>query len=54
MWVLFLFDDEVEFGPFRFNMFPLTDRGGENMTQANSQGFYEGLETFDKERPESL
>lgn len=34
LWVLFLFDDEVEFGPFRFNMVPLTDRGGENMTQA--------------------
>lgn len=24
--VLFLFDEEVEFGPFRFNMFPLIDR----------------------------
>lgn len=52
--VLFLFDDEVACGPFRFNMFPLTDRGGENMTQADVQGFCEGLEAFDIEKPDRL
>lgn len=52
--VLFLFEDEVEFGPFRFNMFPLTDRGGENMTQADIQGFCEGLEAFGIEKPDRL
>lgn len=36
--VLFLFDDDIEFGPFRFNMFSLTDRGGKNVTQADIQG----------------
>lgn len=46
-WILFLFDDEVEFGPFRFNMFPQVDRRGKNMIQANIQGFCGGLEISD-------
>ena len=53
LWVLFLFDDEVEFGPFRFNMFPLTDRG-RGKYDSSIQEFCEGLETFDIEGPDKL
>lgn len=52
LWVLFLFDDEVEFGPFRFNV--STNRQRRGKYDSSIQEFCEGLETFDKEGPDSL
>lgn len=53
-WILFLFDYEVEFGPFRHNMFPLMDRGRKNRIQADIHEFYRGLETFDILGPDRI